>query len=256
MDHAKQKQSEKQAAYSTDSVNGHVEERAPVLKSSNRTGGPQVVPSEETRSHTSAVMESWKEERTRSIQDNEMNLPGIAAAYTSILRGLGEDPLRQGLLKTPWRAATAMQFFTKGYQEKISDVLNNAIFDEDHDEMVIVKDIDMFSMCEHHLVPFIGKVHIGYLPNKRVVGLSKLARIVEIYSRRLQVQERLTKQIAAAITESLQPPGVGVVIEASHMCMVMRGVQKMNSKTVTSTMLGVFREDPKTREEFLKLIKD
>ncbi|MGH0136819.1 UNVERIFIED_CONTAM: hypothetical protein FKN15_019811 [Acipenser sinensis] len=163
MDHAKQKQSEKPPAYSTDSVNGHVEERAPVLKSHNRTGGPQVVPGEETRSHTSAVMESWKEERTRSLEDNEMNLPGIAAAYTSILRGLGEDPLRQGLLKTPRRAAAAMQFFTKGYQEKISDVLNNAIFDEDHDEMVIVKDIDMFSMCEHHLVPFIGKAlpHAG-----------------------------------------------------------------------------------------------
>ncbi|MBN3283279.1 GCH1 cyclohydrolase, partial [Polyodon spathula] len=360
MDHAKHKQSEKQVAYSTDFVNGHVEERAQVPKSPNRTRGQQVVPGEETRSHSSAVMESWKEERTRSIEDNEMNLPSIAAAYTTILRGLGEDPLRQGLLKTPWRAATAMQFFTKGYQEKISDVLNDAIFDEDHDEMVIVKDIDMFSMCEHHLVPFIGKtpgnrvtttllssdwnvglavsigylpnrkvigvsklartcatifyhdvlndaifdedhdemvivkdidmfsmcehhlvpfigktpgnrvtttllssdwnvglaVHIGYLPNKRVVGLSKLARIVEIYSRRLQVQERLTKQIAVAITESLQPSGVGVVIEASHMCMVMRGVQKMNSKTVTSTMLGVFREDPKTREEFLKLIKD
>lgn len=199
--------------------------------------------------------DSWKEERTRSLEDNEMNLPILSAAYNTILRGLGEDPEREGLLKTPWRAATAMQFFTKGYQEKISDIMNDAVFDEDHDEMVIVKEIDMFSLCEHHLVPFFGKVHIGYLPNKQVLGLSKLARIVEIYSRRLQVQERLTKQIAVAITEALQPAGVGVVIEATHMCMVMRGVQKMNSKTVTSTMLGVFREDPKTREEFLTLIK-
>ncbi|XP_076787283.1 GTP cyclohydrolase 1 isoform X2 [Arvicanthis niloticus] len=160
--------------------------------------------------------DAWKAERPRSEEENELNLPNLAAAYSSILRSLGEDPQRQGLLKTPWRAATAMQFFTKGYQETISDVLNDAIFDEDHDEMVIVKDIDMFSMCEHHLVPFVGRVHIGYLPNKQVLGLSKLAR---------------------------------------HMCMVMRGVQKMNSKTVTSTMLGVFREDPKTREEFLTLIR-
>ncbi|XP_067847687.1 GTP cyclohydrolase 1 [Heptranchias perlo] len=200
--------------------------------------------------------DQWKEERTRSAEDNQLNLPSLETAYSVILKGLGEDPGRQGLLRTPWRAATAMQFFTKGYQEKVSDVLNDAIFDEDHDEMVIVKDIDMFSMCEHHLVPFIGKVHIGYLPERRLLGLSKLARIVEIYSRRLQVQERLTKQIATAITEALQPAGVGVVIEATHMCMVMRGVQKMNSKTLTSTMLGVFREDPKTREEFLTLIKN
>uniref|UniRef100_A0AAY4AJN2 GTP cyclohydrolase 1 n=1 Tax=Denticeps clupeoides TaxID=299321 RepID=A0AAY4AJN2_9TELE len=202
---------------------------------------------------SSAVVDGWREERTRSVEDNEMSLPSIAAAYTTILRGLGEDPQRQGLLKTPWRAATAMQFFTKGYQEKIIDVLNDAIFDEDHDEMVIVKDIDMFSMCEHHLVPIFGRVHIGYLPNKRVLGLNPAVAVtcVGLFS----VQERLTKQIAVAITEALQPAGVGVVIEATHMCMVMRGVQKMNSKTVTSTMLGVFREDPKTRDEFLTLIR-
>ncbi|XP_055990227.1 GTP cyclohydrolase 1 [Sorex fumeus] len=199
--------------------------------------------------------EGWVSEKPRVKEAGELNLPNLAAAYSSILSSLGEDPQRQGLLKTPWRAATAMQFFTKGYHETIADAINDAIFDEDHDEMVIVKDIDMFSMCEHHLVPFIGKVHIGYLPNKQVLGLSKLARIVEIYSRRLQVQERLTKQIALAITEALRPAGVGVVVEATHMCMVMRGVQKMNSKTVTSTMLGVFREDPKTREEFLTLIR-
>ncbi|XP_026336134.1 GTP cyclohydrolase 1 [Ursus americanus] len=217
------------------------------------SGPAEKPPRPETKSVQPA--DGWKGERPRSEEDNELNLPNLAAAYSSILRSLGEDPQRQGLLKTPWRAATAMQFFTKGYQETISDVLNDAIFDEDHDEMVIVKDIDMFSMCEHHLVPFVGKVHIGYLPNKQVLGLSKLARIVEIYSRRLQVQERLTKQIAVAITEALRPAGVGVVVEATHMCMVMRGVQKMNSKTVTSTMLGVFREDPKTREEFLTLIK-
>uniref|UniRef100_A0A452F7E4 GTP cyclohydrolase 1 n=1 Tax=Capra hircus TaxID=9925 RepID=A0A452F7E4_CAPHI len=198
--------------------------------------------------------DGWKGERPRSEEDNELNLPNLAAAYSSILRSLGEDPERQGLIKTPWRAATAMQFFTKGYQETISDVLNDAIFDEDHDEMVIVKDIDMFSMCEHHLVPFVGKVHIGYLPNKQVLGLSKLARLTELLVTSA-VQERLTKQIAVAITEALRPAGVGVVVEATHMCMVMRGVQKMNSRTVTSTMLGVFREDPKTREEFLTLIK-
>ncbi|XP_043551604.1 GTP cyclohydrolase 2 [Chiloscyllium plagiosum] len=195
----------------------------------------------------------WKDEKKRGGEDA---LAVLEEAYTSILRGLGEDPERQGLRKTPRRAARAMQFFTKGYQENIPDILNDAIFDEDHDEVVIVKDIDMFSLCEHHLVPFFGKVHIGYLPNKRVVGLSKLARIVEIYSRRLQVQERLTKQIAVAVTEALKPAGVAVIIEATHMCMVMRGVQKINSKTMTSTMLGVFREDQKTREEFLTLTKE
>ncbi|XP_005986532.1 GTP cyclohydrolase 1 [Latimeria chalumnae] len=241
---------EKQVAPAASALNGYPSEKDGLAPSAKER---QDSLSRADRSARPA--DSWKEEHTRSVEENERNLPILTAAYSTVLRGLGEDPEREGLRKTPWRAAKAMLFFTKGYQEKITDILNDAIFDEDHDEMVIVKDIDLFSMCEHHLVPFLGKVHIGYLPNKRVLGLSKLARIVEIYSRRLQVQERLTKQIAVAITEALHPAGVGVVIEATHMCMVMRGVQKMNSKTVTSTMLGVFREDPKTREEFLTLIK-
>ncbi|CAG4960853.1 unnamed protein product [Parnassius apollo] len=184
----------------------------------------------------------------------EALLPDMAKSYRLLLTGLGEDPERQGLLKTPERAAKAMLFFTKGYDQSLEEVLNNAIFDEDTDEMVVVKDIEMFSMCEHHLVPFYGKVSIGYLPQGKILGLSKLARIVEIFSRRLQVQERLTKQIAIAVTQAVRPAGVAVVIEGVHMCMVMRGVQKINSKTVTSTMLGVFRDDPKTREEFLNLV--
>uniref|UniRef100_UPI003AAFF1AA GTP cyclohydrolase 1-like n=1 Tax=Centroberyx gerrardi TaxID=166262 RepID=UPI003AAFF1AA len=181
MEHSKQSQygpNEKKDAGSGDGgvLNGHFEGMVK-RPGGGRTGAPQASDAESGSHHTAAsVMESWREERTRSVEDNEMSLPALAAAYGTILRGLGEDPQRQGLLKTPWRAATAMQFFTKGYQEKIIDVLNDAIFDEDHDEMVIVKDIDMFSMCEHHLVPIFGRVHIGYLPNKRVLGLSKLAR--------------------------------------------------------------------------------
>ncbi|KAL1517674.1 hypothetical protein ABEB36_001409 [Hypothenemus hampei] len=192
-------------------------------------------------------------EATNHLPTREALIPEMAKAYRSLLSSLGENPDREGLLKTPERAAKAMLYFTKGYDQSLDEILNNAIFDENHDEMVVVKDIDMFSMCEHHLVPFYGKVSIGYLPSGKVLGLSKLARIVEVYSRRLQVQERLTKQIAVAVLKAVQPNGVAVVVEGSHMCMVMRGVQKINSKTVTSTMLGEFRDNQKTREEFLKL---
>lgn len=189
-----------------------------------------------------------------ALASKENKLEVISKCYEDILEAIGEDPKREGLQDTPMRAAKAIQFFVKGYSDSIDVAVNSAIFSENTDEMVVVKDIEMFSMCEHHLVPFYGKVSIGYLPNKKVIGLSKLARIVEIYSRRLQIQERLTKEIALAITEAVAPVGVGVVVEASHMCMVMRGVQKINSTAITSCMLGEFRDDPKTRNEFLTLV--
>ncbi|ODQ67819.1 GTP-cyclohydrolase I, catalyzes the first step in the folic acid biosynthetic pathway, partial [Nadsonia fulvescens var. elongata DSM 6958] len=193
------------------------------------------------------IEQTPEEAKTRELK--------IAGAVRTILRELGENPDRDGLLETPERYARAMLFFTKGYEDNVSDIIKRAIFEEDHDEMVIVRDIDVFSLCEHHLVPFHGKIHIGYIPNKQVIGLSKLARLAEMYSRRLQVQERLTKQVAMALWELLQPQGVAVVMEASHMCMSMRGVQKPGSSTLTSCMLGKFREEQKTREEFLCHIK-
>lgn len=172
-----------------------------------------------------------------------------------LLGELGEDPTREGLRRTPARVASMYEFLTKGYKEDVASVVNRAVFKEKYNEMVIVKDIDFYSLCEHHLVPFFGKCHIAYIPNGKIIGLSKLPRIVDVFSRRLQVQERLTKQIAEAIYKTLDPQGVGVVVEARHLCMMMRGVEKQNSVATTSAMFGTFRNDEKTRMEFLTLIR-
>jgi GTP cyclohydrolase IA len=174
--------------------------------------------------------------------------------YTELLTRLGEDPNRDGLLKTPQRTEQAMTFLTKGYQEDAEKILHGALFDVDYDEMVIVRDIEVFSLCEHHMLPFFGKVHVAYIPNGKVIGLSKIPRLVEVFARRLQVQERLTRQVADAIQDAIEPRGVGVVIEARHLCMMMRGVEKQHSSTVTSAMLGVFHEQ-NTRAEFLSLVQ-
>ena len=178
-------------------------------------------------------------------------LEGLVA---QVLTALGEDPKREGLQQTPRRVAKAFEFLTDGYRQDVEKVLNGAIFNESYSEMVIVKEIDFFSMCEHHMLPFFGRVHIAYIPNGKIVGLSKIPRIVEVFSRRLQVQERLTQQIAQTLFDALNPDGVGVVMEARHMCMMMRGVEKQNSVATTSAMLGTFRDDVKTRSEFLNLI--
>lgn len=179
----------------------------------------------------------------------------IKESYSTIIKKLGEDIARDGLIKTPERAAKAMQFLTQGYEQDAAEILESAMFDETYDEMVIVKDIEIYSLCEHHILPFFGKVHIAYIPNGKIVGLSKIPRIVDVFARRLQVQERLTEQILNCINDTLNPQGVAVVIEASHMCMMMRGVQKQNSVTTTSGFKGAFR-NMETRNEFLKLISE
>jgi len=190
-----------------------------------------------------------------SASDFEEKNVVLERLVRDVLKEIGEDPSREGLARTPERVAKAYAFLTSGYGRDVHDVLNEALFTEEYDEMVVVKDIDFFSMCEHHMLPFFGKAHVAYMPNKKIVGLSKVPRLVEMYSRRLQVQERLTTQIAQTINDVLQPRGVAVVMEAVHLCMLMRGVEKQNSKAVTSAMLGAFRDNPETRAEFMELIK-
>jgi len=192
---------------------------------------------------------------TEEILAKEPKTESIAEAMRHILAQLGDDPERQGLRGTPERFEKALRHLTSGYQQDIKKVLNGALFDVPYDEMVIVKDIEIFSLCEHHLLPFFGTCHVAYLPNHKVVGLSKIPRLVNMFARRLQVQERLTSQIAQALMEHLEPRGVGVVIEARHLCMAMRGVEKQHSQTVTSAMLGEFRENARARTEFLSLIR-
>jgi GTP cyclohydrolase IA len=175
--------------------------------------------------------------------------------YRELLLRIGEDPTRDGLLRTPERMEKSMAFLTRGYAMNVTEVLHEALFDVDYDEMVIVKDIEFFSQCEHHLLPFFGKAHIAYVPNGKVIGLSKIPRLVDVFARRLQVQERLTRQIGDAITDAIHPQGVAVILEAQHLCMMMRGVEKQHSSTVTSAMLGVFKTQTQTRNEFLSLVR-
>jgi GTP cyclohydrolase I len=201
-------------------------------------------------------------ERLRLSLFNQLQIPDQNGALTNmeeqirhILKALGEDPDREGLLKTPYRVTQALAFLTQGYQQDPAKVINDALFTEDYEEMIVQRDIDFYSLCEHHLLPFFGKAHVAYIPHHKIVGISKLARLVDVYARRLQVQERLTNQIANIIMEKLDPLGVAVVIEAEHLCMRMRGVGKQNSMIITSTLLGAFRTRQETRQEFMTLIR-
>ncbi|MBV9087770.1 MAG: GTP cyclohydrolase I FolE [Acidobacteriaceae bacterium] len=189
------------------------------------------------------------------VEPGTLDGASIEEITRELLVRLGEDPSRDGLQRTPERMARALEYLTRGYHEDAVKLLRNALFDVSYDEMVIVRDVEMFSLCEHHLLPFFGKVHVAYIPNGKVIGLSKIPRLIDVFARRLQVQERLTTQIAECIQNTIQPLGVGVVVEARHLCMMMRGVEKQHSSAVTSSMLGVFRDEQQTREEFLALIR-
>jgi GTP cyclohydrolase I len=217
-----------------------------------RVGGAGIAAA---RSH--AIENIWRHdvviEQSVGAEDGTAADARYAALVRQQLALLGEDPDREGLLKTPERVAKAMAFLTRGCHESLAAVVGDAIFNEEHRNMVMVRDIELYSLCEHHLLPFFGKAHVAYIPNGHIVGLSKLPRLVDHFARRLQVQERLTEQIALAVEEALHPLGVGVVIEAYHLCMMMRGVEKQNSRTITSALRGVFRDDARTREEFLAL---
>ena len=190
-----------------------------------------------------------------AVAPNGKRLDRMADNVHQLLEAIGEDPQREGLLRTPMRVAKSLSFLTDGYGQSARELMQDAVFQSDTDEMVVVKDIELYSLCEHHMLPFFGRAHVAYLPSKKIVGLSKLARVVDVFAKRLQVQERLTTQIADAINDTLMPRGVGVVVEAQHLCMMMRGVTKQNSWTVTSCMVGGFRNDPKTRQEFLEIIR-
>ena len=186
----------------------------------------------------------------------ERELDRIANAYRELLQSIGEDVEREGLQRTPDRAARALEFLTQGYRQNLDEIINGAVFESSASEIILVKDIELYSLCEHHLLPFIGRAHVAYLPNGKVIGLSKVARIVDVFARRLQIQENLTTQIAESLMNCLQPSGVAVVVEAKHLCMMMRGVEKQNSVMKTSCLLGTFKEDARTRSEFLSLLKD
>jgi GTP cyclohydrolase IA len=189
-----------------------------------------------------------------STKENEMNNDKVKNLITDLLKNIGEDPNREGLIETPRRVADAYEFLTSGYNKNVEEVMNDALFNEKYDEMVLVKNIDFYSLCEHHMLPFYGKVHVAYIPDGKIIGLSKIPRIVEVFARRLQVQERMTQQIADTLEEYLKPRGVAVVSEAHHMCMMMRGVEKQNSSATSSAVHGDFKDDPRTRAEFLNLI--